>query len=72
LNPKDLENLGLAEGAAVLIDRKFSLPVKVLPSLPRGVAGFPVGPAGYLEGKYVTLHSAASEDKDQMGRETHE
>ncbi|MGA9179133.1 MAG: NADH-quinone oxidoreductase subunit NuoG [Desulfobacterales bacterium] len=72
LNPKDLENLGLAEGAAVLIDHKVSLPVKVLPSLPRGVAGFPVGLAGYLDDNYVTLHSAASADYDQMGRETHE
>jgi NADH-quinone oxidoreductase subunit G len=74
LNPEGLETLGLAEGAAVLLDHKITLPVKVMPSLPRGVAGFPVRLAGYLDGKYVMLHSAASavKDKDRMERETHE
>ena len=34
---------------------EMSLPVKVLPTLPRGVAGFPVRPAGYMDAGIVMV-----------------
>ena len=70
LNPEDLESLGISEGAAVL-DRTAGaspLPVKVLPTLPRGVAGFPVGPAGYMDVGTVRLRPHMGAGQHQMGR----
>ena len=63
LNPEDLESLGISEGAAVLIDQGITLSVKVLPALPRGVAAFPVGPAGYMDVRTVRLSSHMGGDK---------
>ncbi len=65
LNPEDLESLGLSEGAAVRVDQGITLPVKVLPALPRGVAGFFVGPVGCMDVGTVRLSPHKGGDKDQ-------
>ncbi len=43
LNADDAEKLKVSEGDSISIDGKVSLPVKILSSLPVGLAGMPVG-----------------------------
>ena len=65
MNPEDLERLGISEGAAVRIDQGITLSVKVLPTLPRGVAGFSVGPGGYTDVRTVRLSPHMGGDKGE-------
>ncbi len=59
LNPADAAKLGLVEGEMALLDDGSSLPIKLLPSLPQGVAGLPEGLAARESmGTYSSLRSA--------------
>jgi NADH-quinone oxidoreductase subunit G len=65
LNPADASQLGLSEGETAILDDESSLPVKLLPSLPPGVAGLPVGLVGYgYTGSYASLRNGKRANGD--------
>ncbi len=70
LNQEDMEKLGLSEGEEVLVDRMTAIPIRALPSLPSGVAGFPAGLLEYMAPRTVRLNAAGARTgiRDRKGR----